>query len=92
MIDSPRGVFKNHLSRCRKVRKDVDPDPPRLFRGFKYVRENPDLKTSSYGKAVPGDLYTALIPDWVNLDYPCGPKTGSQSPRDLHLVTLVRTD
>lgn len=24
------------------VRKDVDPDPPRLFRGFKYVIENPE--------------------------------------------------
>jgi iron(III) transport system substrate-binding protein len=24
------------------VRKDVEPDPPRLFRGFKYVIENPD--------------------------------------------------
>ena len=24
------------------VRKDVEPDPPRLFRGFKYVIENPE--------------------------------------------------
>ncbi len=24
------------------VRRDVDPDPPRLFRGFKYVIENPE--------------------------------------------------
>jgi hypothetical protein len=23
-------------------RKDVEPDPPRLFRGFKYVIENPE--------------------------------------------------
>ena len=24
------------------VREDVEPDPPRLFRGFKYVIENPE--------------------------------------------------
>jgi hypothetical protein len=35
-----RGCSQGHATHA--VRKDAEPDPPRLFRGFKYVIENPE--------------------------------------------------
>ena len=42
ILSKGKAKSSSEVSREIPVRKDVEPDPPRLFRGFKYVIENPE--------------------------------------------------